>query len=458
MEYVNIYGAIGVCIEAEIAVVMRGFLSFLCWRRRRWLVVWFLVSFLVSTHNTKVNREQKKNKKQKPKIMEPTNNHPIIFVDAGSGFTRLFAYYITEENKVRRVRSEIPKRLPPIISALNQTHPLTHDEFIDQLLLEIQVVEKLLEQENVVVVNAAAPAVIVGATAGLRNALVDGTVKEEDVNKLQIRLKERIPRSSFLVVGGEEEARHELTSVQYCFAAAYPEEAGQAGMCSGGGMSCQLAIPAGDGREDGREDATREDATRDAIPLCVSLPYCLKTANKACEKASKIGPGADALLGCVDNFCQQISDVSAATRGKILGHHEALVSEEKKNKDDSYMYNQPRPFAAIEMLGNYLSPHVGNEIMNLDQARGRLLGFVAGWKEAVRQTTPMGREEWDWRAYATVLTAYEGLAMLEMLPCGSTICFSNGFAVEKGTKELIKPSWSLGVYIDMLREQDVIHT
>ena len=369
-------------------------------------------------------------------------------MDAGSGFTRLFAYYITAENKVRRVRSEIPTRLPPIISALNQTHPLTHDDFIDQLLLEIQVVEKLLEQENVVVVNAAAPAVIVGATAGLRNALVDGTVKEEDVDRFQIRLKERLPRSSFLVVGGEEEARHELTSVQYCFAAAYPEEAGQAGMCSGGGMSCQLAIPAGDGREDGGEDG-RED-TRDATPLCVSLPYCLKTANKACEKASKIGPGADALLGCVDNFCRQISDVSSATRRKILGPHEA----KKKN---NHSYNQPRPFAAIEMLGNYLSPHVGNEIMNLDQARGRLVGFVAGWKEAVRQTTPMGREEWDWRAYATVLTACEGLAMLEMLPCGSTICFSNGFAVEKGTKELMKPSWSLGVYIDMLREQGVIH-
>lgn len=365
-------------------------------------------------------------------IRAPTNNYPIIFVDAGSGFTRLFAYYVTAENKVRRVRSEIPTHLPPIVSALNQTHPLTHDEFIDQLLSEIQVVEKLLEQENVVVVNAAAPTIIVGATAGLRNALVDGTVKEEDVDRLQSRLKQRVPGSSFLVVNGEEEARHELTSVQYCFAAAYPEEAGQAGMCSGGGMSCQLAIPAGE-REDGRENAT---------PLCVSLPYCLKTANKACGQASKIGPGADALLGCVDDFCQQIYAVSAATREKILS--------------SDHIYNQPRPFAAIEMLGNYLSPHVGNEIMNLDQARGCLLGFVAGWKEAVRRTTPMGREEWDWRSYATVLTACEGLAMLEMLPCGSTVCFSNGFAVEKEREELMKPSWSLGVYIDMLREQDVI--
>jgi len=151
-------------------------------------------------------------------------------------------------------------------------------------------------------------------------------------------------------------------------------------------------------REDGRENAT---------PLCVSLPYCLKTANKACGQASKIGPGADALLGCVDDFCQQIYAVSAATREKILS--------------SDHIYNQPRPFAAIEMLGNYLSPHVGNEIMNLDQARGCLLGFVAGWKEAVRRTTPMGREEWDWRSYATVLTACEGLAMLEMLPCGSTL-------------------------------------
>ena len=63
--------------------------------------------------------------------------------------------------------------------------------------------------------------------------------------------------------------------------------------------------------------------------------------------------------------------------------------------------------------------------MKISEAKARLLGFVAGWKEAMSRTTPKTREKFDWRCFVTVLTACEGLAMLEMLPDDSTICFSS---------------------------------
>jgi len=87
--------------------------------------------------------------------------------------------------------------------------------------------------------------VLIGATAGVRSALEDGTVTDSHLKAFEEKCFSILEsRAQFNVLSPEDEARCEWASVHYsvvheCAALEL------AGMISGGGMSCQLAL-AGD--------------------------------------------------------------------------------------------------------------------------------------------------------------------------------------------------------------------
>jgi len=89
--------------------------------------------------------------------------------------------------------------------------------------------------------------VLVGATAGVRHALHMGELGAKELNDFAASLQERLgSRASFMVLSGEDEARAEWEAVKYELrirvGALGSSPMVCAGMISGGGMSCQMAI------------------------------------------------------------------------------------------------------------------------------------------------------------------------------------------------------------------------
>mmetsp|Transcript_26538 Transcript_26538/g.47964 ORF Transcript_26538/g.47964 Transcript_26538/m.47964 type:complete len:419 (+) Transcript_26538:63-1319(+) len=83
--------------------------------------------------------------------------------------------------------------------------------------------------------------VLVGATAGVRQALDNGTITCSQLTTFRERLLSRLgSRATFAVLSAEQEARSEWEAAQHVLSkqSAKPCD----GMLSGGGMSCQLVV------------------------------------------------------------------------------------------------------------------------------------------------------------------------------------------------------------------------
>jgi len=89
--------------------------------------------------------------------------------------------------------------------------------------------------------------VLLGATAGVRHALADGTVSQHQVDRFSALLRDRLGnRAQFCVLSGQQEGRAEWEAVVHELRCrpgrvdAPPQNC--VGMLSGGGMSCQLVL------------------------------------------------------------------------------------------------------------------------------------------------------------------------------------------------------------------------
>jgi len=159
---------------------------------------------------------------------------PISVVDCGSGSTRAisFSHQSDLQGKAEKLSSQKSSwRGEPLARALHseqQTGSLL-------TLLEERLPEGL---------------VLVGATGGVRDAVRRGELLQPQLEDFASRLQDRLGgRASFNVLTGEAEARAEWESTVHTFkmkaaraatSQEWPMEL--AGMLSGGGMSCQLAV------------------------------------------------------------------------------------------------------------------------------------------------------------------------------------------------------------------------
>jgi len=170
--------------------------------------------------------------------------------------------------------------------------------------------------------------VLVGATAGVRQALHDGTLTPAQLTTFQKRLDNRLgSRATFALLSAEQEARSEWKAAQHVLG-----KARCAGMLSGGGMSCQLVVDA----------EPKKDATTFSLCNGVLAPGGL---------VDRAGPQALP----VHQLLQGLQDVEAATVSQL----QAMPFEG----------NLCGTFALVEWVGFY----VGGQSTDRDMALG--LGF-----------------------------------------------------------------------------------
>jgi len=156
---------------------------------------------------------------------------PISVVDCGSGSTRAisFSHQSGLQGKAEQLSSQKSSwRGEPLARALSS------EQQTGSLL-------RLLEEQLPVGL------VLVGATGGVRDAVRRGELLQPQLEDFASRLQDRLGgRASFNVFSGEAEARAEWESTVHTFkmkaatSQEWPTEL--AGMLSGGGMSCQLAV------------------------------------------------------------------------------------------------------------------------------------------------------------------------------------------------------------------------
>ncbi|CAE6940506.1 PYK [Symbiodinium sp. CCMP2456] len=151
------------------------------------------------------------------------HSEKITLVDCGSGSTR--ALFFQDDGKSHVSWEKSSWRGEALASALQ-----------DELRLENLL--RLLEQE------LPDGAVLLGATAGVREAVQDGSLNNSSLQHFRDRVLDCLgPRAQFMVLSGQEEARAEWEALQHSLAFTPGLHAGLfAGMMSGGGMSCQLAV------------------------------------------------------------------------------------------------------------------------------------------------------------------------------------------------------------------------
>jgi hypothetical protein len=162
----------------------------------------------------------------------------MAVVDCGSGSTRLSIYSVHDDSFVHEDRYLPSNVLPTIVSALRA--PSSQQEFIQTLK------EVMKEEMHDLPIT-------IGATGGLRKALDDGEVSRQQITDFQDAIQETFGgRAVFRELSGPDEARCELSAVQYIARHALPQSrprysrAGtkkieDVGMLSCGGMSSQLA-------------------------------------------------------------------------------------------------------------------------------------------------------------------------------------------------------------------------
>jgi len=151
----------------------------------------------------------------------------VTLVDCGSGSTR--ALFFRDDGKSHVCWEKSTWRGEALATALQ-----------DELRLENLL--RLLQQE------LPEGAVLLGATAGVREAVQDGSLDRSKVRHFEERVKACLgSRAQFMVLSGEEEARAEWEALQHALAFTPGLQIGLFnGMMSGGGMSCQLAVQADD--------------------------------------------------------------------------------------------------------------------------------------------------------------------------------------------------------------------
>lgn len=167
-------------------------------------------------------------------------DRPIYVIDCGSGSSRLSKYSYHKDGYIHE-DLYIPSGIIPTL-ALSISNENQHN-FVHKLQTALQELEASVDMSGIVL--------IVGATGGLRKALDEGTVTNEQVKYFKKCLHETFPKAEFLQYTGPEEAQLELAAVRYIALHALPGaipvftggriSGGKIGTLSCGGSSSQVA-------------------------------------------------------------------------------------------------------------------------------------------------------------------------------------------------------------------------
>ena len=133
-------------------------------------------------------------------------DRPIYVIDCGSGSSRLSKYSYHKDGYIHE-DLYIPSGIIPTL-ALSISNENQHN-FVHKLQTALQELEAGVDMSGIVL--------IVGATGGLRKALDEGTVTNEQVKYFKKCLHETFPKAEFLQYTGPEEAQLTLVLTLYIF-------------------------------------------------------------------------------------------------------------------------------------------------------------------------------------------------------------------------------------------------
>jgi hypothetical protein len=180
--------------------------------------------------------------------------------------------------------------------------------------------------------------VLLGATAGVRHAINQGDLAQPQLKSFEQRLQDHLgSRAQFAVLSGEEEALAEWEAVQYELSVRSglaPKEC--AGMVSGGGMSCQVAL-----RADG-----------DTAPQAFSFENFVLVPGGLVDRA-----GRGELQ--VSELFEGLATCRARTSAALQGHRRLEGT-----------------FAMIEWVGNYVGDNRPPRDLGLGLGHERLLSHA----------------------------------------------------------------------------------
>ena len=174
------------------------------------------------------------------------NGAPVYVIDCGSGSSRLSKYSYHDDGFIHEdlyIPSGIIPTLADCLSLNNQRQFVNH---LKDALMELDDGACFGENGHLHRIN-----LIVGATGGLRKALEEGAVKQEQLADFETLLRENFSNARFLQYSGAQEAGLELDAVRYIARHALPgaipiftggrQNSGAVGVLSCGGSSSQIA-------------------------------------------------------------------------------------------------------------------------------------------------------------------------------------------------------------------------
>mmetsp|Transcript_36451 Transcript_36451/g.76519 ORF Transcript_36451/g.76519 Transcript_36451/m.76519 type:complete len:355 (+) Transcript_36451:93-1157(+) len=327
----------------------------------------------------------------------------MVIVDCGSGYSRVSNFYRSETNLIHATKSGT--YIPALHTIMHCPEKST--EWLQQL---IDIVKE---------VDSEATQVLLGATGGVRDLISSGEITAKEVERFQelLATTPELPfKVHFLILSGDDEAKYEFVSAEYCanqcgFADAQEQETtktasyGNLGLLSSGGMSSQIFVK--------------------GKSLC--LPTEVKKGNKMGLK-------------------------HGMEKGKATFHEHAKEAIELK---------LPKNFGGENVL--YLAIE---SLAGVGEKAGMGGGVAVPVVEAIEILSTFiekkteedlmlgeGAGERTWRSYFPVMTGIVGRLILERLHPDSKVLFAREFEIAED--HILKPSWPLGHAIEKLIHETV---
>lgn len=327
----------------------------------------------------------------------------MVIVDCGSGYSRVSNFYRSETNLIHATKSGT--YIPALHTIMHC--PSKSIEWLHQL---IDIVKE---------VDSEATQVMLGATGGVRDLISSGEITTKQVERFKelLATNPELPfKVHFLILSGDDEAKYEFVSAEYCanqcgFVDAQEPKTtatasyGNLGLLSSGGMSSQIFVK--------------------GKSLC--LPTEVKKGNKmGLKHGMEKGKAA---------FLEHAKEAIELKLPKNFGGENVL-------------------YLAIESLAGVgeKAGMGGGVAVPVVEAIEILSRFI---EEKTEEDLLLGEGVGDrtWRAYFHVMTGIVGRLILERLHPDSKVLFAREFEIAED--HILKPSWPLGHAIEKLIHETV---
>jgi hypothetical protein len=338
-----------------------------------------------------------------PRLMAARTRYLII--DAGSGYSRAQLYHGTTP-----IRTTTKLAGPAFASMIRSND---YETFLKE-------VKKLLPPDD-----TSDTSVFIGATAGVRSALDDGTIRPVELDDFTSLASSSSYNFSFALLSGEQEAKYEHASaLSLCRSLDILTSSDEnLGLISSGGMSSQFVYPSAISKE----------------LISLSLPTNLKSQSN--EKCLELGVKAG-----LASYAEHMAT--------------AAVSSVKSSDPI-----EPCLFVLIEMLGGLGEKmNIHGVRMSVSDAQSKIEAYLeevvvadclekeAGLKE--------GGEEMSWKDYVHGGSCVQALELLKLLDDGCEVYFCRTFSGSEEEGEAreggggVKASWGHGYVCAMAAEDN----